>query len=67
MKSWPQEWFAKTRKLSADFFVEDIKVRDFIEKQFPRSGIAKIVIRKTLKEGEIIIFASKIGVLMGKN
>ncbi len=67
MKSRPSEWFAKTRKMNADFFVEDIQIRDFVEKQLARSGVAKIVIRKTLKEGEIIIFASKVGVLMGKN
>ena len=49
MKSRPSEWFAKTRRLSADFFVEDIKVRDFLEKKLARSGVAKVVIRKTLK------------------
>lgn len=67
MKSRPAEWFAKTRRLGADFFVEDIQIRNFVEKQLARSGVAKVVIRKTLKEGEIIIFASKVGVLMGKN
>ena len=67
MKSRPSEWFAKPRRLSADFFVEDIKVRDFLEKKLARSGVAKVVIRKTLKEGEIILFASKVGVIMGKN
>lgn len=67
MKSRPAEWFAKTRRISADFFVEDIKVRDYLDKKLARSGVAKVVIRKTLKEGEIIIFASKVGVIMGKN
>ena len=33
MKSRPSEWFAKTRKMNADFFVEDIQIRDFVEKQ----------------------------------
>ncbi|GHW02644.1 30S ribosomal protein S3 [candidate division SR1 bacterium] len=67
MKSWPSEWFAKTRRQGADFFVEDIQLRNFIEKSFPRAGISKVVIRKTAKEGEIILFATKIGALMGKN
>ena len=66
MKSWPCEWFGKTKRTGADFFVEDIKLRRFIEKTFPRTGISKVVIRKTNKEGEIIIFTSKVGVLMGK-
>lgn len=46
MKSRPAEWFAKTRRISADFFVEDIKVRDYLDKKLARSGVAKVVIRK---------------------
>lgn len=66
VKSWPCEWFGKTKAIGSDFFVEDIKIRRFIEKTFPRTGVSKVVIRKTNKEGEIIIFTSKVGVLMGK-
>lgn len=66
MKSWPSEWFPKTKKQWADFFVEDIKIRDFIEKKYPQTGIAKIIIRKTQKECELIIFTSKVWVLMWK-
>lgn len=67
MKSRPAEWFAKTRRAGADFFVEDIKMRKFVDDSFGRSGISKVIIRKTAKEWEIIIFSSKVGVLMGKN
>jgi small subunit ribosomal protein S3 len=66
VKSWPCERFGKTKAIWSDFFVEDIKIRRFIEKTFPRTGVSKVVIRKTNKEGEIIIFTSKVGVLMGK-
>lgn len=66
MKSRPAEWFAKQQRTGADFFVEDIKMRKFVDDTFPRAGISKVVIRKTAKEGEIIIFSSKVGVLMGK-
>lgn len=66
MKSWPAERFAKTKMAGADFFVEDIKLRNFIDKTFPRVGISKVVIRKTAREWEIIIFASKVGVIMWK-
>ena len=67
MKSRPAERFAKNKRTGADFFVEDIKMRKFVDDTFGRSGVSKVVIRKTAKEGEIIIFSSKIGVLMGKN
>ena len=67
MKSWPSEWFPKRKRTGSDFFVEDIKIRNFIDKTFPRSGISKVVIRKTETEGEIILFTTKVWVLMGKN
>lgn len=67
MKSRPAEWFAKHKRTGADFFVEDIKMRKFVDDTFGRSGISKVVIRKTAKEWEIIVFSSKVGVLMGKN
>ena len=66
MKSWPCEWIGKSQKAGADFFVEDIEIRRFIEKSFPRSWISKVIIRKANKEWEIIIFTSKVGVLMWK-
>ncbi len=50
MKSRPAEWFAKQQRAGADFFVEDIKMRKFVDDTFPRAGISKIVIRKTAKE-----------------
>jgi len=67
IKSRPSEWFAKSKKQSWDFFVEDIKIRRLIEKVYPKSWIAKVVIRKTIAIGEIIIFTSKVGVIMGKD
>lgn len=67
MKSWPSEWFAKSKRMGSDFFVEDIQIRNFIDNAFPRAGISKVIVRKTQKEWEIILFASKVGALMGKN
>jgi len=66
MKSRPSEWFAKSQLQWADFFVEDIKIRDYIENKYPQTGIAKVIIRKTAKEWELIIFTSKVWVLMWK-
>jgi len=66
MKSWPCEWYAKTKKQAADFFVEDIEIRRFVEKFYPNAGISKVIIRKTEKEAALIIFSAKVGVLMWK-
>lgn len=43
-----------------------MKIRAFVEKFYARSGVAKLVIRKTEKEGSLIIFASKVGMITGR-
>jgi small subunit ribosomal protein S3 len=65
-KSRSSEWFAKTKRQGAQFFVQDIKVRNFVEESYKRSGIAKVVIRQTDKECEIIIFTAKPALILGK-
>lgn len=65
-KTWSAEWFAKSKSQSAQFFVEDIKIRNLVEETFKRAGIAKTVIRKTDKEGEVIIFTAKPALILGK-
>jgi small subunit ribosomal protein S3 len=66
-KSWSSEWFAKTKAQSAQFFVEDIKIRNYIEEVYKRSWISKVVIRKTEKEWEIILFTAKPALILGKD
>ncbi len=56
---WPSEWFVSTQKDSSSFFVEDIKIRELIEKFYFRSAISKIVIRKDVSWWEILIFTAK--------
>ena len=67
MKSWLSERHVIKKSDNASFFVEDILVRKCIENFYPRSWIAKVIIRKTSKDGEIIIFTSKTWILMGKD
>jgi small subunit ribosomal protein S3 len=67
MKSWPCEWFAKDKKSQADFVVEDIRILEYFTKHYTHAGVAKVVIRKTATEVEVIIFTSKVAVMMGKN
>lgn len=43
-----------------------MQIRQFVEETYKRSGIAKIVIRQTDKECEVIIFTAKPAVILGK-
>lgn len=67
MKSWMSEWFPRKKSQKSDMFVEDIKLRNFISKACPNCGIAKIVIRKTSSEGELLIFTSKPAFILWKD
>lgn len=58
-QKWPSEWFVTSQQAWADFFVEDIQIREFIEKFYYRSAIAKVVIRKTSVDWEILLFTAK--------
>jgi len=37
MKSRPCEWFSRNKQQDRTFFVEDIKIRNEVEKAFPKS------------------------------
>ncbi|MEI7477871.1 MAG: KH domain-containing protein [bacterium] len=65
-KTRSSEWFAKTRRQGAQFFVQDMQVRKFVEESFKRCGIAKIVVRQTDKECEVIVFTAKPALILGK-
>ncbi len=65
-KGWPTEWIAKNKSQSADFFVEDIDIQEYIKNYYWKAGIAKVVIRKTDQDGEVIIFTSKPALIIGK-
>jgi len=66
-KKRPSEWFVTTQQQGADFFVEDIKIRELVEKFYFRIGISKVVIRKTEKEGEVLLFTAKPASILGKD
>jgi len=40
------EYFAPTKKLSAEYMVQDLKVRNYIDKFYKYAGISKVVFRK---------------------
>ncbi len=65
-KLWPSEWFAKNKTQAADFFVEDIKIREKVKEYYYRSAIDRLIIRKTDDNVELIIFTWKPAAVIGK-
>lgn len=67
MKNWPCEWYSHSQNQSWAFFVEDIKIRELVEDHYFRTAIAKVVIRKTEKEWEVLIFTAKPASVLGRD
>ena len=64
-KDWESKWYAPKKDFSK-MLIEDIKIREYIEKNLNDKGIAKVEIEKNAKRCEVIIHSSKPGVLIGK-
>jgi len=67
MKNRPCEWYSHSQNQSSAFFVEDMKIRELVDDHYFRTAIAKVVIRKTDKEGEVLIFTAKPASVLGRD
>ena len=64
-KDWESKWYAPKKDFSKKLN-EDIKIREYIEKNLNDKGIAQVEIEKNDRKCEVIIHSSKPGVLIGK-
>ena len=66
IKTWDSRWFANHGY--ADLLHEDIKIRRYINKRLPNSGISKVVIeRRGGAKVEVTIHTAKPGVVIGRS
>lgn len=63
-KGWEANWFNGTD--FKDNLLEDLKIREYIRKRFPKTGISRIFIERTLKTLELVIYSSRPGMIIGK-
>lgn len=64
IRGWDSNWFGG--KDMAKKFVEDEKVRDYLNARIPKGGISKIIIERTLKRITVTIHTSRPGIIIGK-
>ena len=64
-KDWEAKWYASKEDFSK-VLVNDIKIREYIEKNLKNAGIAKVEIERTPKKCEVSIHTSKPGVIIGR-
>ena len=63
-KDWESKWMAPKCDV-AKYIVNDIKIREYLEKKLKDAGISKIEIERNSKRCEVIIHTSKPGVMIG--
>ena len=63
-KTWDSKWFS--RKNSPRFIVEDVKIREFIEKKLFGSGIGKVIIERAGKSVRVNIYSARPGIIIGR-
>ncbi len=65
VKGWDSNWYGG--KNFAEKLVEDEKIRKYVLARFPKGGIAKVIIERTLKRIILTINTARPGVVIGKN
>lgn len=65
MIDWQSQWYANKQDF-AELLVEDFRLRAFIKKRYPRSGISKIKIERTREKVVIYIYSARVGMIIGK-
>jgi small subunit ribosomal protein S3 len=64
-RNWSSKWFANTRNFPG-MLLEDIRVREYLEKKLSHAAVGKIVIERPSKNARITIYSARPGVVIGK-
>ncbi|MBR2363993.1 MAG: 30S ribosomal protein S3 [Lentisphaeria bacterium] len=64
-KNWSSRWFA-TKANYGTWLLEDLKIRNFIKKNYNQAGIARIVIERASSNIRVTILAARPGLLIGR-
>ena len=71
VKGWVSEYFAPTKSKSAEYMVQDLKVRRLTDKFYKYCGISKLVFRKgetaDKVKNDVLIFTAKPALVLGKD
>ncbi|TNE37041.1 MAG: 30S ribosomal protein S3 [Alphaproteobacteria bacterium] len=63
-RTWDSRWYAKDDY--AKLLHEDVRIREYLEKQLEQAGISKIVIERPAKKARVTIYSARPGVIIGR-
>ncbi len=64
-RTWDSRWFANKGEYG-DLLHQDIKIREFLEKELKAASISKVVIERPHKKCRITIHSARPGIIIGK-
>jgi small subunit ribosomal protein S3 len=64
IKGWHSNWYAKDNY--ANTLEQDIRIRQYIDKELSNAGIAKTEISRTSDQVKVTVYSAKPGVAIGK-
>lgn len=64
-KNWKARWYAD-KKSYADKFLNDLKIREYIEEKLKNAGVASVVIKRPIGRIIVDIHVARPGVVIGK-
>jgi small subunit ribosomal protein S3 len=63
-RTWDSRWYAD--RDYSDLLLEDLKIKEFLQKRLKQAGISKIVIERPAKKARVTIHTARPGVVIGK-
>jgi len=63
-RTWDSRWYASNDY--AQLLHEDVKIREFLEKELEQAGVSKIIIERPAKKARVTIHSARPGVIIGK-
>jgi small subunit ribosomal protein S3 len=63
-RTWDSRWYAD--RDYADKLIEDLQLREYIQKELKPAGISKVIIERAAKNTRVSIYAARPGLIIGK-
>ncbi|MEE9454415.1 MAG: 30S ribosomal protein S3 [Paracoccaceae bacterium] len=64
-RTWDSRWYAESKDFG-NLLLEDIKMREFINKECKQAGISRVIIERPHKKCRVTVHTARPGVIIGK-
>lgn len=64
-RTWDSRWYADSKEFG-DLLQEDLKIREYIDKECAQAGVSKVIIERPHKKCRVTVHTARPGVVIGK-